>query len=237
MVNSTTSDQEASKWMQFWMEQDLRKNKSFVVIMLLSSAPFLGVILSILVSFAVLSCIFKMRTKYKRRRVTKNVQVLENFLVLYNKTKEERNQREVIIQENAKNRRTSQFSAREFPKNFGLPNEDKVPFNLFKEALVNSNTQADQEVVKIIDKLINPPGPRKTNSPVMELINRLHNISDSVKDRKKIESRQKFGQYDNCGFEDPVLTNTEVKKNLADHGIRIIVEDFDGSNENNCEEC
>ncbi|RNA02097.1 hypothetical protein BpHYR1_019908 [Brachionus plicatilis] len=236
MTNFTTTpatlDPDASKWMQFWMEQNMRKDKSFVVIIFLSSAPFLCVIILILAVFAILSCVFKIRTKDKRRRIAKNVEMLENFLSLYSKTKQERVQREEYFQEKWKNKRLSEHSMNtsQMQKDFQLPDENKVPYSLFKEALENPNAQVDQEVVKIIDNLINPPVARKnqkSNSPILELISRLHNLDDyKIEGKKNTSSSEKSVQFENNGYED----NENSK--WTEHGIRIVVEDYDGQNFN-----
>lgn len=80
MTNLTTRlDPTESKWINFWIEQNNKNADSFLLIMFLSSAPFLGVIILIIIVFGILCCISKLLGLYKDKKRAKNAQVLENL--------------------------------------------------------------------------------------------------------------------------------------------------------------
>lgn len=73
-------DPTEAKWIKFWIEQNNKQADSFLMIMLLSIAPFLGVIFFIMIVFAILCCILKLLSLYNEKKKKKMDRLQRDYL-------------------------------------------------------------------------------------------------------------------------------------------------------------
>ncbi|CAF0708954.1 unnamed protein product [Brachionus calyciflorus] len=233
-------DPRVSKWTEFWANQNKNQiDNSYVKILILSSSPFLCVILVILIVSGILSIAFTFRKKYKRRQVARHVELLENFLILYNESKEERKQRDEAL---SLHELKSQFNLnkKNQHEDFKLPDEDRVPIALVKDALArslendsnnNGNIKIDKEVIQVIDNLINPPHLKQSHlrtSVVSDLIRQIHRLSGENENDKKEDSIYHINKaYEENEHGKIDSEKLDKNKNLSNHGITFVIEDFD----------
>lgn len=153
-----------------------------------TSLPILGTALLIVVAFAFISKFVSERRLYSRRKREKEALHIENFMMLVIETKKERHKREMFReaehqlerQESLESRSSSMRSFNFLNKfkgpsmNYNLPDENKVPMVLVRDAIARSSAAAldisrnnetqphnemlkiDEEVVQIVNKLIYP---------------------------------------------------------------------------------
>lgn len=280
-----------SKSADLWQNRYNESQKSIIVYLILSSAPFLCVIILILIISGILSCIFTIRKKSRRRKAAKNLQMIENFLVLYQDTRKDRKEKdkEYISSDDDEKRKKSRshynltgLGRKKSFYNLQLPDENKVPIVLVNDALAksakvetntNSNNKSgpsymlnnehsiemDQDVIKVINELINPPTLRrnsellkaKRNSLAVEFIKRLRKLSgehdkekrkDAAKNSKQQEKeKNQDEEKNNFAFINKACETTEssaegIQLQTKVPDIKIIINDYDESLGNNSQE-
>jgi hypothetical protein len=167
----------------FWEQVKYSSNKKLILSLLASVGPFLGFVLLIILLSSIASRLFTIRKKYKRKIDAKNLEILENFLVLVTETNDERLEREQeYLKGEIKRRKKSRLNlghVNNYNKkhNLNLPDENKVPIVLVNKVLAKSvnydkdsnlsfsslstdissnEIKIDEEVVEIVNELVNP---------------------------------------------------------------------------------
>lgn len=137
--------------------------RSFLKSLLVSTAPFLAIILFILILFSILSRIFTLRKKYRRTQSAMNEKILENFLILVTDARAQRKQSTRQALDVPDRRKASLIRNWSF-SNLNLSDEDKVPIVLLKDVLNRSLAAAAAEAANE-----NGPQPKsKTLRPVIK---------------------------------------------------------------------
>ena len=167
----------------FWEQVKYSSNKKLILSLLASVGPFLGFVLLIIILSSIASRLFTIRKKYKRKIDAKNLEILENFLVLVTETNDERLEREQeYLKGEIKRRKKSRLNLGHVSNynkkhNLNLPDENKVPIVLVNKVLAKSvnydkdsnlsfsslstdissnEIKIDEEVVEIVNELVNP---------------------------------------------------------------------------------
>jgi hypothetical protein len=139
-----------------WPNEIYVKPQSFFNALLLSSAPFLATILVIFIVFALLSRIFTIRKKYKRRQFAHKMKILEDDLILYTYNQQPENDRALAdeyvkkTQQNEKERKFKLTGRRKEKNRLQiniLPDEDKCPIEFLNDALAKNNLPIDHSKV------------------------------------------------------------------------------------------